>query len=162
MKISLIGFMGSGKTTVGNLLAKKLNFNLIEMDEIILKKSGKKSIADIFSLDGEESFRDLETDVLKEISQLDNMVVSTGGGVIMKERNHLFLKRGKVIFLKTSFEVLKKRINGDNSRPLFKDIKMAKELFDLRKDIYQNVANQVVLTDNLSIDQVVNKIIEII
>lgn len=158
MKIFLIGFMGSGKTTVGNLLAKKLNLHLIEMDEIILKKSGKKSISDIFSLKGEEYFRNLETETIKEISQLDNVVVSTGGGIIMKEANHKFLKKGKVIYLNTSFNVLENRLNGDDSRPLFKDIKGAKKLFDLRKNIYENVANQVVLTDNLTIDQVVNKI----
>lgn len=152
--------MGSGKTTVANILAKKLNLSVIEMDKLILKKSGRDSIPEIFSLETEEHFRDLETKVAKETSKLNNVIVSTGGGVVMKERNRQFFKKGTVIFLKTSFETLKNRLSGDNTHPLFKDKIKAKKLFNLRKNIYEKWAEHIILTDKKSISQVVNNLLK--
>ena len=160
MKISLIGFMGSGKSSVAKVLADKLNFTFIEMDDLILKKSNKRSINDIFYLDGEEHFRDLETKVAKEISNFDRIVVSTGGGIVTKERNRKYLKKGKTIFLKTSFETLEKRLEGDDTRPLFKDRIKAKELFNLRKNIYEDWADHIILTDRKSIDQIIKNLLK--
>ncbi|VVA43648.1 Shikimate kinase [Candidatus Roizmanbacteria bacterium] len=160
MKIILIGFMGSGKTTVGHLLAKKLSLGVIEMDELILEKSNRKSISEIFLLDGEDHFRSLETTVAKEILKIDNIVVLTGGGIVMKDRNRRFLKNGTVIFLKTSFEILKIRLKDDITRPLFKDKIKAKKLFDLRQNIYERWANHIILTDKKSINQVVSKLLK--
>ena len=160
MKIILIGFMGSGKTTVGHLLAKKLSLGVIEMDELILEKSNRKSISEIFLLDGEDHFRSLETTVAKEILKIDNIIVLTGGGIVMKDRNRRFLKNGTVIFLKTSFEILKIRLKDDITRPLFKDKIKAKKLFDLRQNIYERWANHIILTDKKSINQVVSKLLK--
>lgn len=160
MKIILIGFMGSGKTTVANVLAKKLNLEVIEMDELILKSSGRESISDIFSLDGEEHFRDLETKIAKKISTMDNVAISTGGGVVMKGRNKNLLKTGNIIFLKTSFKTLENRLIGDSSRPLFKDREKAKKLFNLRQNIYEEWADKVIITDKKSADQVVSNLIK--
>jgi shikimate kinase len=160
MKIILIGFMGSGKTTVANVLAKKLNLEVIEMDNLILKKSDRKSISEIFSLDGEEHFRDLETIVVKEISGLNNVIISTSGGIITKERNLKHLKNGTIFFLKTSFEIIEKRLQADDMRPLFKNKTKARELFDLRQKIYGKWAHQIILTDEKSIDEVVNNLME--
>lgn len=152
--------MGSGKTTVGHLLAKKLSLGVIEMDELILEKSNRKSISEIFLLDGEDHFRSLETTVAKEILKIDNIVVLTGGGIVMKDRNRRFLKNGTVIFLKTSFEILKIRLKDDITRPLFKDKIKAKKLFDLRQNIYERWANHIILTDKKSINQVVSKLLK--
>lgn len=160
MKIILIGFMGSGKTTVANILEKKLSLEAIEMDELILKRSNRNNISETFSLDGEKHFRDLETLVAKEISKLDDVIISTGGGIVMKERNKKFLKNGIIFFLKTSFEIIEERLRGDDIRPLFKNKTKAKELFDLRQKKYEKWANHTVLTDKKSIKQVVNNLIK--
>ena len=160
MKIILIGFMGSGKTTVANILAKKLNLEVIEMDQLILTKSGRNSISEIFSLDGERHFRNLETIAVKEISELNNAIISTGGGIVMKKRNLEHLKNGTIFFLKTSFEILEKRLRKDDTRPLFKDKIKAKKLFNLRKNIYEKWADQTILTDKKSIDEVVNNLLK--
>ena len=160
MKIILIGFMGSGKTTVANILAKKLNLEVIEMDQLILTKSGRNSISEIFSLDGERHFRNLETIAVKEISELNNAIISTGGGIVMKKRNLEHLKNGTIFFLKTSFEILEKRLRKDDTRPLFKDKIKAKKLFNLRKNIYEKWADHTILTDKKSIDEVVNNLLK--
>jgi len=160
MKIILIGFMGCGKTSIASVLAKKLNLEVIEMDNLILKKSDRKSISEIFSLDGEEHFRDLETIVVKEISGLNDVIISTGGGIVTKERNLKHLKNGTIFFLKTSFEIIEKRLQADNMRPLFKNKIKARELFDLRQKIYGKWAHQIILTDKKSIDEVVNNLME--
>lgn len=154
--------MGSGKTTIANILAKKLNLEAIEMDQLILTKSGCKSIPEIFSLNGEEHFRKLETKIAEEVSGMNNVVISTGGGIVMKKRNLKHLKNGEIFFLKTSFKVLIKRLLGDNTRPLFKNRIIAKRLFDLRKNIYEEWADYTILTDKQSISQVVNNLIKLL
>jgi len=103
MKIILIGFMGSGKTTVASILAKKLNLEVIEMDDLIIKKSGK-SINQIFNQDGEERFREMEIEVSKSLMSKDECIISSGGGIVMNKINIDFLrKNGKIVFLKKSF-----------------------------------------------------------
>jgi shikimate kinase len=154
--------MGSGKTTVANILAKKLDLKVIEMDQLILTKSGNKSIPEIFSLNGEEHFRDLETKTAEEISGLNNVVVSTGGGIVMKDRNLKYLENGVIFFLKTSFKVLEKRLFGNDIRPLFKNKIKAKRLFDLRKNIYKKWADHTVLTDKKSVKQVTDSLIKLL
>ncbi len=152
--------MGSGKTTVANILAKKLNLEVIEMDQLILTKSGRNSISEIFSLDGERHFRNLETIAVKEISELNNAIISTGGGIVMKKRNLEHLKNGTIFFLKTSFEILEKRLRKDDTRPLFKDKIKAKKLFNLRKNIYEKWADHTILTNKKSIDEVANNLLK--
>ena len=152
--------MGSGKTTVANILAKKLNLEVIEMDQLILTKSGRNSISEIFSLDGERHFRNLETITIKEISELNNAIISTGGGIVMKKRNLEHLKNGTIFFLKTSFEILEKRLRKDDTRPLFKDKIKAKKLFNLRKNIYEKWADHTILTNKKSIDEVANNLLK--
>lgn len=152
--------MGSGKTTVGNILAKKLNLEVVEMDELIMQRSNRNNISEIFLLDGEEHFRDLETKVIRKISELDDIIISTGGGIVMKARNKKFLKKGTIIFLKTTFGTLEKRLKDDNSRPLFKDKVKAKKLFDLRQNLYKKWADHTILTDKKSVDEVVNNLLK--
>ena len=154
--------MGSGKTTVANILAKKLNLKVIEMDKSILKISKRNNISEIFSLDGEEQFRDLETKVVKEISKLNDVIISTGGGIVMKERNRKFLKKGAIFFLKTSFETLEKRLRDDDIRPLFRDKIKVRKLFDLRQNIYEKWADYTILTDKKSINEVINCLINLL
>ena len=162
MKIVLIGFMGSGKTTIADSLAYKLKLELIEMDELALKKTERKTINEIFKKDGEKSFRKLEYTVAREISNKDNVVISSGGGVVMDKSvmNHL-TKNGFVIYLEANFGKIKERIALKRIKPpLFQDADKAKKLFDLRIPLYKAYANLVINTENKTVDQIVKQIVK--
>lgn len=159
MKIILIGFMGSGKTTTARQLAKELNCSLIEMDDLIVKKSGK-TINQIFKEEGEIRFRELEIETAKSLSEKDNSVISTGGGIILNKIILDYLGRnGKIIFLKTSFSEIEKRLKNDTARPLLKDKKAAKKLFVFRQRLYEEYADLVVNTDGKSVEKITYEII---
>lgn len=163
MKIVLIGFMGAGKTTTGKLLAKKLELEYIDMDSMIIKKSNRSSDREIFDIDGEEIFRKLETDVSEYLKEVKNVVISTGGGVVMNEANIDCLgNNGTVIFLKNSFETSKKRISKKNPPPLFRNENKARELYDLRQQLYKKYSDITVETDNKFPKSVADEIINIL
>ncbi|HFI0237016.1 TPA: shikimate kinase [Streptococcus suis] len=161
MPIVLLGFMGVGKTTTANLL----DLPVYDMDQIIEERIGM-SIADYFSLEGEAAFRQVETEVLKELLTLPaDCLVSTGGGVVKSEENRQLLQENKDnnILLTASFEVAYGRINQDNQskRPLF--LQHSKDEFEIiyreRMSLYQGLADTVIDTDDLSPEQVARKIL---
>ncbi len=118
--VALLGFMGCGKTTVGRLLAKKLGFSFLDTDSLIEEKSGL-SIPQIFELFGEEHFRNLEGQVLKEVMFREKLVLSTGGGLPVKDENwEILKKRFLTVFIEVPFEILWKRIASDSGRPLLR------------------------------------------
>jgi len=159
MKIVLIGFMGSGKTTVAKLMSSKLNLKTIEMDDLVVKKSGRRSVSEIFFQNGETRFRELEIEVAKEIRNKDEVIVSTGGGAVMNKIIIDYLKeKGKIIFLKTSFKTIKKRLKNSHDRPLFKDRNKARELFDFRQKLYEEYADFIIKTDNKTLEEVFKNI----
>jgi len=159
MKIILIGFMGSGKTTVASILAKKLNLEVIEMDDLIIKKFGK-SINQIFNQDGEERFREMEIEVSKSLISKDECIISSGGGIVMNKINIDFLrKNGKIVFLKTSFSEIEKRLKDINDRPLFRDKKIVRKLFTFRKRLYEEYADLIINTDKKSVEKIAYEII---
>jgi len=158
-KLVLIGFMGSGKTTVAKILAKKLNLELIEMDDLIIKRSGK-SIDQIFKNDGETKFRELESQIAADQRNKENVVISTGGGIITNEDNIINLKKnGKMVFLKTSFSEIKKRLKNIEDRPLFKNKQAAEKLFEFRQKLYEKNADLIINTDGRSVEEVAYEII---
>ncbi len=157
MKIVLIGFMGAGKTSVADVLSKKSGLEKIEMDDLVVKKSKRKNVSEIFSKDGETRFRELEIEISKGLRKKDQVVISTGGGVVMNKINIDYLREnGLVIFLKTSYGTILKRIGHDDNRPLFRDKIKAKKLFSLRKKLYEEYCDYVVETDKLSVLEIVN------
>lgn len=144
MNIVLCGFMGSGKTTVGLELAKIMGRKFIDTDEMIEKEQGV-AIKAIFTVHGEDYFRDLEWECCKNISQMKNCVVSTGGGALTFARNVQALKEGgKIVFLDADFDVICQRIGDSKSRPLFQNKEDAKALYDERKSKYLSAADYVV------------------
>lgn len=163
-KIILIGFMGAGKSTIGFLLAKKLKIDFIEMDDLVLKKSQRKNISEIFKIDGEIKFREFEIEVAKELSNKKEGVVSTGGGVVMNKIILDYLKKeaGIVIFLKTSFFEIVSRLKNIGDRPLFKNIEFAQKLFNFRQNLYLEYADFIVETDNKIPRLIVDEIIKLI
>jgi len=162
--IYLVGFMGTGKTTVGKILAKKLKKEFVEMDEEIEKREGKK-IVDIFRLFGEPYFRKVEKEVLKEIASCFNLVVSCGGGVIVDEENLKILKKtGIIICLKATPSVIYERTKKTKERPLLNvsnPLKKIKELLARRAPFYAK-ADYFVDTSTLTPEEVSEEIIKIL
>lgn len=159
--IYLIGFMGSGKTTVSRELAKKLEVSMYDTDQEIVHKAGK-TINEIFANDGEEGFRSLETEVLYSMPQAD-AVVATGGGIIGAEKNRLFLKeKVNVVFLHADIHVIMDRLKDDDTRPLLrKDNREAAEtLYNNRLPLYRESAAIEVDTSGKAVSMIVEEIIQ--
>lgn len=144
MNIVLCGFMGSGKTTVGLELAKIMGRKFIDTDDMIEREQGV-AIKAIFTVHGEDYFRDLEFACCKKISAMKNCVVSTGGGALTFKRNVDALKQGgKIVFLDADFDVICQRIGNTKTRPLFQDKEKARALYDERRPKYLSAADYVV------------------
>jgi len=116
--IVLVGFMGTGKTSIGKRLATRLRMRYVDTDDIIERDSGR-CISDIFSEDGEETFRELESEAVRKVSKLNNHIISTGGGVVLKETNMAELKRNGTVFCLTATpEEIYRRVQHQSHRPL--------------------------------------------
>ena len=161
MKIFLIGMMGSGKSSVGKLLAKELNLPLIDIDKEIEKKENL-SVTKIFNQKGEDYFRLIENKILKKCKTIS--IVSCGGGLIINEDNRKFLKKnGLTFYLKSKVETLEKRLTNDKKRPLIdkSDLKKSLEkIYHERKNIYKNCANFTIQTDETSLSDICDQIKE--
>lgn len=152
--------MGAGKTTLAKILSKELEFKQVDMDKLIVEKSGRTSDREIFEKDGELAFREFEILVANELKDEQNLIISTGGGIVMNKVNIDYLKKnGIVVFLKNSFETSKHRVKKNNPPPLFKDQKTAQELYDLRLPLYTYYADITIETDNKPLHEVANEII---
>ena len=163
MNISLIGMMGSGKTTISKLLVQTLSdFDFVDTDELIVK-SENMSINDIFDLKGENYFREVESRILASVLSCDNQIISTGGGIVKSSENLSLLKeKSKVFYLKANVEILYDRVKNNTERPLLNNTDMLKKLDALlkeRKEMYEK-AHFVIDTDDKTSDIVVQEIIE--
>jgi len=148
MNIVLIGFMGSGKSSVAWELEKKINFPVVEMDELVVARSGRKSVNEIFERDGEVCFRELEIDVARDLQVKEQVIISAGGGVVMNGIIIDYLKaNGKLIFLDTPFETICSRLQGDATRPKFQDKDAARALYELRLPLYKEYADRIISTE---------------
>ena len=168
MNIVLIGFRGTGKSTVGRLLAKHLERDFIDSDKYI-EDSTEKTIKSIFEEDGEEGFRKIEADTIAELSKADNKVISTGGGAVLKEDNVRNLKdNGFLVLLEATPEIIHNRIGQDEKttqqRPSLTDKKPLdeiKHLIEQREHAYKNAADYTINTSYVSCEDIVNEIITI-
>ena len=155
--------MGTGKTTVGKRVARSLGFHFVDTDELIVKAAGKP-IPKIFSDDGEDAFRNLETEILEKCAQADSQVISTGGGIILKEKNRTILAQaGYVIWLQASAKAIIQRTNRNQDRPLLATKNPAatvKKLLSDRHDFYKSVADLTIATDDLLIEETVYGVAE--
>ena len=162
--VALIGFMGTGKTVVGRVLAEKLNKEFVELDALIEQKAGK-SIPEIFQQGGEIAFRELEIEVTREIASKKNLVIACGGGIVLNKINIDRLKQEAVVVYLTASPdaILKRTLSDGETRPLLgvadKTAKI-QELLRFRKPFYERAADIKVDTSRLNIDTVVEQIIE--
>lgn len=164
MRVIIIGFMGSGKSVVGRKLAKELKMEYVDMDTKI-EEIEKRSITDIFKEDGEVYFRNVETKLLKDLTTEDNIIISTGGGIVSKNENIDILKNEQnVILLDASVSTIKKNVSNEiNKRPLLKESKDVEEtiktLLSERIDKYNKASNIKINVDSKNIDEVVSEIL---
>lgn len=161
--IALIGFMGVGKTTIGNELSKRLDMELIDTDKFIQEKMNI-SVQEIFKKYGEKDFRQIEKDVIRELNKKRNLIISCGGGVCLNEENiENIRKNNKVILLKASSETILKRLENDRKRPLLNG-KMNKEyiekIIEDRKENYHRAADIIIHTDGKSVEEITGEIME--
>lgn len=154
----LIGMTGSGKSTIGKALSRRLHLTFIDMDTYIEAQSGS-SIPELFKK-GEDTFRSLETEACKKLSYKENSVISTGGGAVVKEDNHVWLKKsGLVIFIDRPINLIAEDIQTEH-RPLLKNGKDALyDLYNKRESLYRQLADIVIINDQ-SLEHSIDLIIQ--
>ena len=165
MNIFIVGPMGSGKSTVGKIIADELFLSFLDTDEEIETRTGA-SIDWIFDLEGEDGFRKRESSILQDMAKRNSIVLSTGGGIILSEENReLLSSRGTVFYLATPISVQLERTAKDKDRPLLKNGDPEKILTKLqidRESLYEAVADHVVNTENKSSQEVASEIIKLV
>jgi shikimate kinase len=156
--IVLIGFMGSGKTTLGKWIAENQGYIFVDTDELIETEEGR-TINEIFATDGEEYFRNLETEVIGRLAEDDRkLVISVGGGLPVRDENRKLMRRaGRVVYLNTGVDELERRLKGDTTRPLLAGSDLRKKITDLmekRERLYLDAADVVVDTENRTFEEI--------
>lgn len=160
--IILIGFMGCGKSSVGIRLSYQLRRTMIDTDKWIEQRQ-KKTISQIFEESGEEAFRQMETECLKELIRTANrQIISVGGGLPMREENHELLKElGRVIYLKVTPETVYERVKNDTTRPLLQvedPMERIRTLMEKRAPVYEACADVILEVSHQTIEEIVEKI----
>lgn len=163
--IVLIGFMGSGKSTIASTLASALDKKVIDMDYEIEREEGR-SIADIFKEDGEVYFRDLETDFLERMKGKKNKILSTGGGIIMRDKNVKLLNHiGTVVFLQADVNHIYNNVKDSTNRPLLEVEDVLGEIqsrLEAREPYYLRAADVIIQTSGKTIEAITQEIVTIL
>lgn len=162
--IILIGFMGSGKTSVGVRLSYRLRMPVEDTDKMIERRE-KRSVSDIFAEEGEAYFREKETGLLRELlDRKGKCIFSVGGGTPVRPENRELLRRlGKVVYLRVRPETVYQRLKEDHTRPLLQcedPLGRIRELMEGRKEAYESCADMILDTDDLNVDEIMEKIVE--
>ena len=165
MNFVLCGMMGSGKTALGKNIAAATGRKWLDTDDVIVQRYG--AISEIFATEGEEYFRGLETQVVEELSEQDGYVISTGGGLVLREKNvELLKKNGKILFLRANAETLLKRLSGDTARPLLQGQESLEEkinrLLKERTPAYERAADVRLDVDGYSVEENTKRALELL
>jgi shikimate kinase len=160
--IVFIGFMGSGKTSIGRLVAKKLGFQFVDTDAVVVERAGLQ-VPEIFARHGEAWFRDQETSALESMAILNRSVISTGGGIVLRAENRSLLQDlGFVVWLTASEEVIFDRVSRNKRRPLLQTAdprQTVQELLAQRQEFYQSASRFTLDTTGLSHEQAADAVI---
>ena len=163
--IFLVGMMGAGKTSVGRLLAKRLNKVFYDSDHVIEQRTGVK-IPVIFEIEGEQGFRHRESVVLDELTALNEIVLATGGGAVLARENRDKLRsRGTVVYLRATVKDLLNRTRHDKNRPLLRTADpraRLNELYAIRDPLYRDVAHVTVDTGSQSLTTLMNRLYQVL
>ena len=162
--IILVGPMGSGKTTIGRRLSESLNLDFFDSDHEIIDTTGV-SIDHIFDVEGEKGFRARESDVIKKLCNIPNIILATGGGTVLLEENRELIKNsGTVVYLSSSVDQILKRTAKSKTRPLLEKSnnrrKTITEIIETRDPFYKEVASLIINTNEKKLNQVIDEIIE--
>lgn len=161
VSLFFVGMMGAGKTTVARRLAAELGYQFFDTDSLI-EQLANQSVSEIFTTAGETQFRQLETQVLAELSAYKQLAIATGGGVVLKSINWSYLHHGLVIWLDVPVEVLYTRLKHDSSRPLLAGpdpFAQLQTLLDQRQSLYAQADLRVTVTAEDSADQVAQRVL---
>jgi len=163
--IYLVGLMGAGKTSIGKLLAKRTNRQFIDLDDEVIKNE-KCSIKEIFKKSGEEKFRELESAQLRNTTKMTNTVISTGGGIILREDNiETMLSHGLIIHLDVNLETQMLRVKNKDNRPLIDKGDIKKVMLEMRRDrdeTYKKISKISIDTSNKKRNVIINNILEVV
>ena len=160
LNVFLIGMMGSGKTTVGNILAQKLNYRFFDTDVLIERVMGQ-SVSEIFATAGENGFRDVESKVLENLSAYTKSIIATGGGIVIKPTNWSYLRHGLVVWLDAPVDVIMARLVDDNTRPLLQQTdpeQKLNSLLELRTPLYSLADLQITITPEQTPETIASQI----
>lgn len=158
--IFLIGFMGSGKSTIGKALSERYNLSFVDLDDYIVKKQGME-ITKIFEQFGEDKFRELEHEALNEV--LLKNIIATGGGIVEQKENVSLMKEiGTIIYLHATFAEIDHRLKGDQTRPLWlnSNLKEKQQLYARRNTLYRSCADYIISTDQQTIHEIITNIMD--
>jgi shikimate kinase len=164
VSVFLIGMMGVGKTTIGQLLAHRLNYEFLDTDQFIEQATGQ-SVSTIFAESGESIFRQLETATLSQVSARLRKVVATGGGIVTSPDNWSYLKHGVIIWLDLPVEHIQKRLSEDTTRPLLQHRNLGDRLTQLlseRRSRYAQADIHILIQPDETPDQLVERVLSAI
>lgn len=164
VNLYLIGMMGSGKSTVGRILAEKLDYRFFDTDDVI-EKSAQQSIKNIFATEGETAFRALETEVLAQLSAYMRLAIATGGGIVLERKNWSYLQHGIVVWLDVPVTLLYDRLKDDTSRPLLRSPDPQKTLeviLNQRELLYAQADLRVTITPSDLPEVIAERIIQML
>ena len=162
VNLYLIGMMGSGKTTVGRILAKHLGYGFVDTDDVIVQAAGK-SINQLFAESGEAAFRQLESDVLAQVCAFTKLTIATGGGIVMRQENWSYLHHGLIVWLDVPVELLYSRLQEDSTRPLLHDVdpeSKLRSLLEQRRSLYSQADLHIPISAEETPEQIATKIME--
>lgn len=155
--VFLIGFMGTGKSTIASYLNRNYGMDVVEMDQVIVERSGME-ISELFVKYGEEYFRDLETSLLEELKTKQNTIISCGGGVVLRKKNvALMQESGKIVLLKAEPQTILERVKNDKSRPLLdgkKNLDAIRALMKGRCEKYEVAADIILTVDGRKVEEI--------
>jgi shikimate kinase len=164
LNIYLIGLMGSGKSTVGKILSHQLGYRFFDTDILVEKVVGK-TINEIFTTEGEDYFRALETKVLEQVSLCTKSAIATGGGIILKQQNWSYLRNGLIVWLDVPISLIIQRLTNDNTRPLLKEIDPTEKLkliLQNRENLYNQADLHIKISGEDTPQQISQEIINLI
>ncbi|WP_103123671.1 shikimate kinase [Nostoc cycadae] len=164
VSLYLIGMMGAGKTTVGRLLAQQLGYGFVDTDDVIAQATGR-AITQLFAEEGEAAFRQLESDVLAQVSAHINLTVATGGGIVLRRENWSYLRHGLIVWLDVPVELLYNRLAEDTTRPLLQDPDprgKLRSLLEQRQPLYSQADLHIMVYEGETPEQIANRVMEAI